>query len=136
MKSLITIFLFCCTLLSYSQNNDTIPQIKHQGECNPHFHQLYVPSALIISGIISEVKIKQSLNFELYKERNTDIPHFKTSADDYLQYSPILLAYGFLSGNCNWYLATIAALNCLLIAYSTTSSSFDLHNKIPILGFS
>jgi hypothetical protein len=95
MKSLITIFLFCCTLLSYSQNNDTIPQIKHQGECNPHFHQLYVPSALIISGIISEVKIKQSLNFELYKERNTDIPHFKTSADDYLQYSPILLAYGF-----------------------------------------
>lgn len=55
----------------------------------------FVPASLILAGAISEINFRESLDFELYKERNTEIPHFKTKLDDYLQYSPIVLAYAF-----------------------------------------
>ncbi|HYM94559.1 MAG TPA: hypothetical protein VET23_10500, partial [Chitinophagaceae bacterium] len=94
-KCFSTIFLLSCTLWSFAQTKDTIPKINlKEDSCRP-FRQLYDPSALIISGIVSEINFKRSLNFELYKERNNDIPYFKTRADDFLQYSPILLAYSF-----------------------------------------
>lgn len=41
-----------------------------------------------------------------------------------------------LSGNCSLYSATIIGDRVLLIAYSTTSSSFEAHKIIPTLGFS
>lgn len=92
---LITFFLFY-TSFGYAQHRDTLlPKIKFKSKWHSQSRELYVPSALIIGGMVSELKIKESLNFELYKERNTEIPRFKTNADDYLQYLPIFLAYGF-----------------------------------------
>ncbi len=94
MKHLIILLSAFYSLKCHAQINDTV-SLNLKGEHNIHFRQMYVPSALIIGGIISEINFKRSLNAELYKERNTDTPHFKTKADDFLQYSPILLAYGF-----------------------------------------
>lgn len=95
MKNLLTIFLLLHTFLGFAQTNDTLPKISFKAGGNHPLRQLYAPSALIFGGIISEVNFKKSLNFELYKERNNDIPHFQTGADDYLQFSPIILAYSF-----------------------------------------
>lgn len=95
MKYLLTTFLLLHTFWGVGQTYDTIPKIKFKEDCNHPLRQLYVPSAFIIGGIASEVNFKRSLDFELYKERNTHISHFRTRADDYLQYSPIILAYGF-----------------------------------------
>jgi len=95
MKRLFTVFLLICKFVSFAQYKDTIPCNTLKERNRFQFHQLYVPAALITSGVLTQINFKGSLNAELYKERNTDIPRFKTGADDYLQYSPILLAYGF-----------------------------------------
>ena len=95
MKYLLTTFLLLHTFFGFAQTNDTLPKISFKAGSNHPLRQLYAPSVLIVGGIVSEVNFKKSLNFELYKERNNDIPHFRTSADNYLQFSPIILAYGF-----------------------------------------
>ncbi len=95
MKYFLITSLLLHTLWCFAQTNDTIPKTNFKRDRNRPFRQLYVPSVFIIGGIVSEVNFRRSLNFELHKERNNDIPYFKTRADDYLQYSPILLAYGF-----------------------------------------
>lgn len=95
MKYLVIVFLLLHTFFGFAQSNDSLPKISFKTRSTYPLRPFYAPSALIVGGIVSEVNFKRSLNFELYKERNNDIPHFKTRADDYLQYSPILLAYGF-----------------------------------------
>lgn len=95
MKQLIILLIIFSSINSYAQNNDTSRHESLKIESNNHMHQLIVPAALIIVGTISEINFNPSLDNELFKERNTHIPRFKTKADDFLQYSPILLAYGF-----------------------------------------
>ena len=85
---LMIIFSLKCA----AQNVDS--SVIHRNN-NIHFKQLYTPSVFIIAGMLSEISFGKSLDAELYKERNEDIPHFKTRADNYLQFSPIILAYGF-----------------------------------------
>ena len=94
MKQILIILTILLSLKCYAQKNDT-STINPKAKNNIHFKQLYVPSVLIIAGMFSEINFGKSLDAELYKERNTDIPHFNTKLDNYLQYSPILLAYGF-----------------------------------------
>lgn len=38
---------------------------------------------------------RESIKNEIVEERNEHIPHFRTRLDDYLQFSPLLLTYGF-----------------------------------------
>jgi hypothetical protein len=56
--------------------------------------QLYAPAALIVSGFIANGHSRESIKNEVAEERNEHIPHFKTSLDDYLQFSPLAVAYG------------------------------------------
>ena len=94
MKLILILLTLLLSLPCYAQNNDTF-SINTKAKNIIHFKQLYAPSVLIIAGIFSEINFRKSLDAELYKERNTDIPHFSTGVDNYLQYSPIILAYGF-----------------------------------------
>lgn len=55
---------------------------------------LYVPSLLIISGISLNGNGQEGLKKEIAEERNEYIPKFGTRIDNYLQFSPIALAYG------------------------------------------
>jgi membrane-associated phospholipid phosphatase len=53
---------------------------------------LIAPAALIAAGLISF-----DWKYAIRQERNEDFPHFKTHADDYLQYAPAVAVYGL-----NW----------------------------------
>lgn len=65
MKYLSTVIFLFFTLFCYAQNSDTIPEINLKSKPDNQFRQLYVPSALIIGGLISEINFKKSLNFVL-----------------------------------------------------------------------
>ena len=56
--------------------------------------QLYTPAALLLSGLLSNGHSQESVKHEVAEERNEYIPRFKTKLDDYLQFSPIAVAYG------------------------------------------
>nr|WP_295926352.1 phosphatase PAP2 family protein [uncultured Dyadobacter sp.] len=56
--------------------------------------QLYSPASLILGGLIANGHSEESIKHELVEERNEMIPHFKTRLDDYLQFSPLAVAYG------------------------------------------
>lgn len=56
--------------------------------------QLYAPASLIFSGFIANGHSRESIKNEVAEERNEHIPHFNTSLDDYLQFSPVAVAYG------------------------------------------
>ena len=94
MKKLLTLLVLAISFKSYAQNNDTLGN-NTKAKNKIHLKKYYTPSSLIIVGMFSEINFGKSLNAEFYKERNTDIPHFKTTVDNYLQFSPIILAYGF-----------------------------------------
>lgn len=59
-----------------------------------NYHQLILPTSLIITGIITNGSSPQSLKNKIVAERNMHWPNFHTSMDDYLQYTPIAFAYG------------------------------------------
>lgn len=88
LKNLYAVFINCnflfCTLCCYAQNNDSSPIAILIGKQDHNIHQLFVPSTLIVAGTLSQISFRGSLNAELYKERNNNIPHFKTSADNYI----------------------------------------------------
>ncbi len=59
--------------------------------------QMVVPSFFIAAGVAASVKLPHTASFDkrMCNQRNKDIPHFKTDADDYLQFSPVALTYAF-----------------------------------------
>ena len=58
------------------------------------FPQLYAPSALMLAGFIANGHSRESIKNEIAEERKEHIPRFKTKLDDYLQFSPLAVAYG------------------------------------------
>jgi len=58
-------------------------------------NHLFIPAFLVMSGIGLNGSGEESIKNELVEERNEKIPRFKTKLDNYLQFSPIFLAYGF-----------------------------------------
>jgi membrane-associated phospholipid phosphatase len=54
----------------------------------------YVPLSLMAAGIIANRNTPESIKNELKEERNEHLGHFHTSIDNYLQFSPIIIAYG------------------------------------------
>ncbi len=56
--------------------------------------QLCFPSALSIAGLLSNGNGHEGLKMELVEERNEHMAAFHTPVDNYLQFSPILVAYG------------------------------------------
>lgn len=54
----------------------------------------YPPVSLIIGGLIANGHSEESVKNELAEERNRIMPRFRTHVDDYLQFSPLVVAYG------------------------------------------
>lgn len=55
---------------------------------------LYRPVGLLVAGISVNGNGCESLKNEIVEERNEHCKNFRTHLDDYLQYSPIAIAYG------------------------------------------
>ncbi|WP_207632690.1 phosphatase PAP2 family protein [Foetidibacter luteolus] len=56
--------------------------------------QLLIPATLMAGGILLNSNAPGSFKKFVVDTRNNKMPHFRTHADDYLQYAPIALAYG------------------------------------------
>lgn len=54
----------------------------------------YAPASLIIGGLIANGHSEESIKNELAESRNRHIPRFRTHIDDYMQFSPLVVAYG------------------------------------------
>ncbi|EFK56339.1 phosphatase PAP2 family protein [Sphingobacterium spiritivorum] len=117
---LLSIFHLICISVSAQYRQQTLStdstQILYNSAISkPHFQfrQLYIPGALLISGIALNGNGPESFKNEIVEERNEHIPRFRTHIDDFLQFSPILAAY---------------SLDGLGIASKT-----DLYNRTAIL---
>ncbi|MFC4686896.1 phosphatase PAP2 family protein [Epilithonimonas pallida] len=60
-----------------------------------NFRQLIVPVSLVAAGFAVNGNGRESIKNEIVEERNEHIPSFRTRFDDYLQFSPLVLTYGF-----------------------------------------
>lgn len=91
-----TLILFCCIFpgLSFAEQADSVNvnAVKKPGY---YLAKSIAPTGLIISGILANGSGEESIKNEFKEERDEYIPHFHTHVDDYLQYAPIGLVYGF-----------------------------------------
>lgn len=85
---LLSFLTFQSTCLSQKIDSVTTKQVRF------NIKQSYVPATLIVAGIIANGSSEESIKNEVAEERNEYIPKFKTHLDDYLQFSPIAIAYG------------------------------------------
>ena len=53
-----------------------------------------VPAALMVSGVLLNSNNPESVKNEIVGFRNNHMPNFRAKIDDYLQFSPIAMAYG------------------------------------------
>lgn len=87
---LFTLLLGFCHLI-FAQKADSSLLFKPH-KLNSKF--IYVPSLLIVSGIAINGNAKEGFKKEIAEERNEHFPKFGTRIDNYLQFSPIAIAYG------------------------------------------
>jgi len=62
---------------------------------------MIVPSALIVTGVALNGNGAESLKKEIVEGRNAEIPAFHTHADDFLQFAPLVIAYGLDAFGCS-----------------------------------
>ena len=89
---LISMFCFVLNAESQSMQSDSMTGIK---PLRFSYHQLYLPSSLIVAGIIINGKSPNSIDNKVVRYRNNHFPNSHTQWDNYLQFSPLVLTYGF-----------------------------------------
>lgn len=84
-------------LINYGQVKDSIiykslpdAEVKIQ---KFQIKKLYVPAALMLSGVILNGNSQESFKNEIVEERNEHFLNFSSHVDDFLQFSPIVAAY-------------------------------------------
>lgn len=82
--------LFLGSQLQAQQTDSTTTVVKQKSK----IAWLYIPSALITAGIAINGNGSEGLKKEIAEERDEHIGCFSTHIDNYLQYSPIAIAYG------------------------------------------
>jgi membrane-associated phospholipid phosphatase len=86
---LMILSITCCLLKAQEVDSAVFNMPKRQS-----LEWLIAPSVLIVSGIALNSNGPESIKNEIVEWRNENIPNFHTHADDYLQYAPIVIAYG------------------------------------------
>lgn len=86
----ITLFLVCCHTLFAQKVDSSFTAKSHS------FNKkiTYVPGILIVAGVSLNGNGEEGFKKEIAEERNEYFPKFHTSLDNYLQYSPVAIAYG------------------------------------------
>lgn len=91
MRSIIALCIFqvFITLSCFAQRQDSI----YLNSYDRIKKSTYAPLSLIAAGILANRNSAESIKKELAEERNEHLGHFNTSIDNYLQFSPIVIAY-------------------------------------------
>ena len=95
------LFLFL-TLLSFNSNAQYSDSLQLQHKYSPkdfkfHLKSTYVPAFLVALGSNANNSEFIIDNGAIRKERDEEMPHFRTHVDDYMQYAPLLAGYGYLA---------------------------------------
>lgn len=82
---------FFCFMGAHAQVGDSL-----NAHTSRHILQkgLYMPASLILVGIFANDNGEEAIKKEIVEERNEHLGRFHTKIDNYLQYSPIAIAYG------------------------------------------
>lgn len=92
MRHFLLLFIFLlATIFGFSQRIDSVATdlpLKFT------WKQTELPLGLVISGVVLNGNGKGSVKNQVVDFRNKTIPHFTTKIDNYLQLSPIVIAYG------------------------------------------
>lgn len=92
MRSIIALCIFkvLITVNCFAQKQDSI-YLRSYDKIKK---STYVPLSLMAAGILANRNSAESIKNELAEERNEHLGHFNTRIDNYLQFSPIVIAYG------------------------------------------
>ncbi|WP_082214134.1 phosphatase PAP2 family protein [Dyadobacter psychrophilus] len=121
-----TIFIYLTALLlsnypALSQRSDTLAHYQTRFTVK----QLSPPASLILVGLISNGHSPESIKNEVAEERNEHFPRFKTHLDNYLQFSPLAVAYGLdamgIKSKTDFANRTVILLKGEFLALGTTS---------------
>src|SRR6478609_11967060 len=94
IKVILTFLIAIYSISLFSQMNDSTRFIqKHQKILNWR-RAIIAPSIFIMAGVVSSTDNEIFDKWEVHEERNEWIPKFRTHADDYVQYAPIVAVYG------------------------------------------
>jgi len=101
MKRVVLLFTVLTIQYCYSQNTTHNSLVSTEtGNQNLSkserfsLKKLYIPTSFIVAGIVLNSNGSESTKNEIVEERNEHWPYFRTHIDDYLQYSPVAIAYG------------------------------------------
>ena len=92
-KLLSLVLSFNCFFLNFAQQKDSL-QVDNK-RLDFTYQKLYIPVALMTSGIIFDGNGRESLKNEVVEERNEHLFGFTNHFDDYAQFAPTLAVYGF-----------------------------------------
>lgn len=100
MRPLLLLFLFTFSFCYAREQADTL-STKADTLKKPLLmperyksKKLYVPGSLIHAGMALNGSGRNAFKHEIVEERNEHWPGFRTYIDDYLQFSPVFIAYG------------------------------------------
>lgn len=86
-----------CLMISFTAlmaRGQALDSLRYHPHLKFSFRQLRAPLTLSVMGVASNGNGKESVKNEIVEERNEHIAGFHTSIDDYLQFSPLVIAYG------------------------------------------
>ena len=90
MRLLVILLLSCsCAFARPLIHADSLPVRRPLT-----LQRFYAPASLIIGGLLANGHSEESIKNELAESRNRHIPRFHTHIDDYMQFSPLVVAYG------------------------------------------
>lgn len=93
MQRLLTVFLFLNCFFTFAQQKDSLQADNKR--LGFQYQKLYIPVALMTSGIVFDGNGRESLKNEVVEERNEHLFGFTNHFDDYAQFAPMLAVYGF-----------------------------------------
>ena len=94
MKNRLSILLFIFSInLIFAQQKDTV-RIENQ-RFDFKNKNIYIPAALVVSGVIASGHAKKSWDAEVVEARNKHFFGFENHLDDYMQFFPWVAIYGF-----------------------------------------
>jgi membrane-associated phospholipid phosphatase len=93
MKRISTIFLIFFNLLFFAQSVDSLGIQPNRVDFQ--YKKLYIPVALMVSGILTNGNQVGSPKNKIAQKRNELMPNFKNHIDDYAQLAPFAAVYGF-----------------------------------------
>lgn len=89
-KASFLVCFLCISLTLFAQQADSVYQLRKAFRTT----RLVLPVALMASGVLTNGNGAESIKKEIVEERNEHFANAHTKVDNYLQFSPIFIAYG------------------------------------------